>query len=529
MLTRSKTSYDKQLTATHWRLLRYHVCYRLFIITIFFVSLFIESEQFVLFEKSYRSFHIALVGAYVLALLFSLWVLSFYTKHFNKQLTIHMLADTLLLVLLVHTGGKLDGGLGVLFLSSLAGAGLVGEGRLVLFYAAIASIGVLFEALFTSSSTKTGFKMDDVFQTGLFCLGFFVVAICAKLLARRVIANEELARKRGEALRNQVLINQSVIEEMQDGVLVLDRDGTIKQYNPCAGQMLGIDKGMGMRLVYYSAELAESFQRWCEEPVSQFVQVAITKIGIPLRARFVLVGGNRDVLALLEDVGSLQEQARQLKLAALGRLTANIAHEIRNPLSAISHAGELLKEDVTDKSSERLINIMLDNTKRVEYIVKNVLELGRRDKVHPERIDLRQALPSLIKEFVDKENIAAETIVCDISGEGGLLFDPFHFYQVITNLMGNALRHCNDKVGNITLQVQDGRRGWVKLHVIDDGPGISAEYREQIFEPFFTTHSHGTGLGLYIARELCEANNARIELIDSVSGADFCITGRSSE
>lgn len=519
--------YDKQLTATHWKLLRYHVCYRLFIISLFFVSLLVGPDQFIPFEKTYRSFHIALIGSYALALLFSLWLLSFYTKHFNRQLTIHMLSDALLLVLLVYTGGKLDGGLGILFLSSLAGAGLVGEGRLVLFYAAVASIGVLFESLY--SSAKAGFKMDEVFQTGLFCLGFFVVAICAKLLARRVIANEELARKRGEALRNQVLINQSVIEEMQDGVLVLDRDGTIKQYNPCAGQMLGIEKTLGMRMVYYSAELAESFQHWCQEPTNQSVQVTITKMGIPLRVRFVLVGGNRDVLTLLEDVSSLQEQARQLKLAALGRLTANIAHEIRNPLSAISHAGELLKEDLTEKSNERLVNIMLDNTKRVERIVKNVLELGRRDKVHPERINLRHMLPSLIEEFIAKENIPAETIFCDISGEGMLFFDPFHLYQVIWNLMGNALRHCGDRVGNISVQVQDGRHGWVTLHVIDDGPGIPADHREQIFEPFFTTHSHGTGLGLYIARELCEANNARIELADSISGADFCITGRSSE
>ena len=228
-------------------------------------------------------------------------------------------------------------------------------------------------------------------------------------------------------------------------------------------------------------------------------------------------------------MGRLQEQARQLKLAALGRLTANIAHEIRNPLSAINHAGELLSEECSDQTTKRLLRIVLDNTQRVERIVSDVLELGRRDRAYREQIDLRLALPILVEEYTLKEKMDAGVVQCEFLGLAKLHFDRSHFHQVLWNLLGNALRHSQGKPGSIRIKAGDAGDGWVELHVIDDGKGIDDSLREQIFEPFFTTHSRGTGLGLYIARELCEANGARLELIDSGSGTDFQISGRTIE
>jgi two-component system sensor histidine kinase PilS (NtrC family) len=236
------------------------------------------------------------------------------------------------------------------------------------------------------------------------------------------------------------------------------------------------------------------------------------------------------VLVFLEDTGRLQEQARQLKLAALGRLTANIAHEIRNPLSAINHAGELLQEECVDHTSARLLRIVLDNTKRVERIVSDVLELGRRDRAHRERIDLRQTLPILIEEYTVKENVVSGVVRFEFSGAMTMFFDRSHFHQVVWNLLGNALRYSKGLEGSVLLRVQDGTRaGWVDFHVIDDGDGVDESHREQIFEPFFTTHNRGTGLGLYIARELCDANGAQLELLSCQPGADFCISGRAAE
>ena len=395
--------------------------------------------------------------------------------------------------------------------------------------AATATLAVLLEQSYRA--LVLDFEMADFVQAGLFSAGFFAVAISARLLARRVIANEELARRRGEDLRNQTLVSQRVIEDMQDGVLVLGRNGWVKQHNPRAEQLLGLGDPASRMLVDYSTELARCFADWCQFARNEPVLIRAPASGMQLRARFVSTASSEgDVLVFLEDMGRLQEQARQIKLAALGRLTANIAHEIRNPLAAINHAGELMREDCRGAAEERLLRIVLDNTQRVERIVSDVLELGRRDRTHPEIIRLSQTLPSLVEEFVAKDGGPVGVVRLEFSGAATIHFDRSHLHQVLWNLLGNALRHSRGEPGSVILRVQDDiREDWVAVHVINDGEGIGEEHREQIFEPFFTTHSRGTGLGLYIARELCEANGARLELVNSQAGADFCIYGRIVE
>ena len=189
-----------------------------------------------------------------------------------------------------------------------------------------------------------------------------------------------------------------------------------------------------------------------------------------------------------------------------------------------------MAEESHGPTNDRLLRIVLDNTQRVERIVSDVLELGRRDRAHRELIDLRQTLPNLVDEYTLKEKMESGVVCFEFLGRAMIFFDRSHFHQVLWNLLGNALRHCRGVAGSILLRVQDGSRaGWVDLHVIDDGEGVEERYSEQIFEPFFTTHNRGTGLGLYIARELCDANGARLELMYSESGANFRISGRSVE
>jgi two-component system sensor histidine kinase PilS (NtrC family) len=518
-----------QFSEAHWKSLRYFNLYRFCIAGLLFISSVLRPPFFSLLSSDRGLFQQALTSFYLTATALSLLAMHYFRRRFNAQLSVNVLVDVLVLTLLMHTGGGLRSGLGSMLLVTLAGAGLVGEGRLVLFYAAAATLAVLFEQSYRAMAID--FEMVDFFQAGLFSVGFFCVAISARLLARRVIANEELARKRGVDLNNQTLVSQRVIEEMQDGVLVLSRTGWVKQHNPRAEQLLGLSDPSQRKLDNYSTELARGFAAWCEHATDDSVLVRAPASGMQLRARFVTTeSSERDVLVLLEDTGRLQEQARQIKLAALGRLTANIAHEIRNPLSAINHAGELLREERRDQTSDRLLRIVLDNAQRVERIVSDVLELGRRDRAYREQIDLRQALPVLVEEYTLKEKVATGVVQLDFSGLATLVFDRSHFHQVLWNLLGNALRHSQGGVGSIRLRIQDGSRdGWVDVHVVDDGKGVDDAHSEQIFEPFFTTHSRGTGLGLYIARELCEANGARLELLNSESGADFCISGRAVE
>ena len=516
-------------SVTHWKSLRYFGFYRVCLAGMLFASSVFNSPSLSIISADHGFPHLAATGFYLAAALFSLGVLHYFRRHFNLQLSLQVLVDVVVLTLLMHYGGGLRSGLGAMLLVMLAGAGLVGQGRLVLFYAAMATLSVLFEQSYRS--VNADFEVVDFFQAGLFCAGFFGVAISARLLARRVIANEELARQRGLDLRNQILVSQRVIEEMQDGILVLDRQGWVRQHNPRAEELLGLGDPSERMLANYSSELARSFSDWCEHASDTPVLVRAPASGMHLRARFVSTDSSeRDVLVFLEDMGRLQEQARQLKLAALGRLTANIAHEIRNPLSAIRHASELLGETRADSTSERLLRIVIENTQRVERIVSDVLAVGRRDRSHRELIDLRQTLPLFIEEYSLKEKVGAGMVRVNITGSGKLFFDRSHFHQVLWNLMGNALRHSQQAEGSIFLCAQDGLRdGWVDLHVRDDGAGVDERHREQIFEPFFTTHNRGTGLGLYIARELCEANGARLELLASESGADFCISGRAVE
>ena len=514
-----------QVTDAHWRSLQYFCVYRVLIALSLAASVSLGLPG--LISEGFRGVDIvAIAGAYLILALLLLITLSWFRRRFNRQLSFGILVDIAALTSLMYLGGGVRSGVGVLLLVTLAGAGLVGQGRLVLFYAAMATLSILGVQLYGLAADDL--DLVDFFQAGLLCAGLFVVAITARSLARRIIANERLARQRGIDLHNQTLISQLVIEQMQDGVLVLNRTGIVKQHNPQAVQLLGLSVPSGCMLAEYSTELARGFSRWAEHRDNSAIVVRAPASGMQLRVRFVATKTTeRDVVVLLEDMGRVQEQARQLKLAALGRLTASIAHEIRNPLSAIKHASELLQEDEKSEMRMRLLRIVHDNAQRVERIVSDVLEVGRRDRVHREVVVLSALLPGLVEEFVLKEKVAPGTVALDVKGEPSLFFDRAHLYQVLTNLMTNALRYSQRVTGSVRVEARcSSSDGLVEVHVIDDGAGVEDESKEQIFEPFFTTHSRGTGLGLYIARELCDANGASLELLESESGAHFRILGR---
>jgi two-component system sensor histidine kinase PilS (NtrC family) len=250
----------------------------------------------------------------------------------------------------------------------------------------------------------------------------------------------------------------------------------------------------------------------------------VPQTGRALRARFLPPGDGGAALIFLQDIGRLQQQAQQVKLAALGRLTANMAHEIRNPLASISHAAELLADERSGKGVERLVRIIGDNTQRLNRLVAEVMELGRRDRSSPEQIDISEFLRQVKDEFVLRDASNDSRIRLDLSPEACICFDRGHLYRVITNLIDNALRYASKSEGAVRIIGESDAEGLVQLHVVDDGPGIGETERNQVFEPFFTTRAAGTGLGLYIARELCEANNARLALLDGAPGAHFCIS-----
>jgi two-component system sensor histidine kinase PilS (NtrC family) len=319
---------------------------------------------------------------------------------------------------------------------------------------------------------------------------------------------------------------------MQDGVLVVDGQGVIRQFNTRAERILGPLWGRrDVSLAEYAPALARRFEAWREDEHGRD-RWSDTTLTRAMGARFIPVGRRRSAGAVifLEDLTRIQAEARQMKLAALGRLTANIAHEVRNPLGAISHAAELLEEEPgSSETARRLITIIHDNAQRLDRMVSDVLRLRRGDSAHRESFDLVEYLKTFVEQFCQIEKIDPAIFEIELNAQPIVLFDRSHLNQVMWNLCRNAARHCRRGKASIRVVVAaEPADATVKLDVIDDGPGVPPALRSQLFEPFFTTATGGTGLGLYIAREVCEANNARLEYVETTQGGRFSVLCRTA-
>lgn len=507
---------------THWRPVQYFASYRLLVAAFFLAAIRFGGGALNIGEQNPRLFEWVAI-AYLAAALILWMTVARWRRAFNTQLSIQVATDVTALTLMMHASGGGQSGVSVMIFVVLAGAGLVGQGRLTLFHASLATVAILAE-----QSYRVVLLEGDVgafFRTGLTSIGFFATAISARLLGRRIIAQEALAKQRGIELANQLRISEAVIRDMQDGVLVVDADGRLRQHNPQAAKLLDAADENGHHLDDLSPDLAEHFGAWQRGDGRSEANLRISRSGRLLRARCRASGAGGSALIYLEDMGRVEAQARQLKLAALGRLTANMAHEIRNPLSSISHAAELLAEDTANDTTRRLARIIGDNTQRLNRLVAEVMELGRRDRARPEQFALSSFLAAFVDEYAVTDPAARHRIALTAAEPSIICFDRSHLHRILWNLVVNAMRHATANDGAVRLQVraQDSATP-VELHIIDDGPGIPTEQSGQVFEPFFTTHGTGTGLGLYIARELCEANGAQLDLLDDHPGAHFRIS-----
>lgn len=504
-----------------WVSLRFFNIYRIAVVAVFLGTALFYHDDLPLGQHNLALFMVA-CGAYLLVACGFQAAMFLLRELFNLQLSLHVFADIVAITVLMYASGGMKSGLGVMLLISLTGAALVAPRRLTYLYAALAAIAVLIEqgywVLVFDSPT------NSFLQPGLLSMGYFATAGITSQLAQRVVANETLARERGRELESQQRVNQLVLADMQDGVLVLDRKGRVAQANPQGARLLGLKPLAGAMLEELLPEVTGRWSTWRRDGASAGSAVfdASTR-GRDLRVRFIDAGTPEEyTVAFIEDMTRLREQAQQLKLAALGRLTASIAHEIRNPLSAISHAAELLDEEQGDKDRSRLTRIIRDNTLRLDRLVSDVLQLNRRDRVESERIELSVWLQGFLEEFVRNESVLPDRLALDAPRDSFVRFDRGHLHQVLWNLLRNAVRHATLRPGGIRVVVKSvGNQ--VELNIIDDGKGVTGPIRGQLFEPFFTTYSAGTGLGLYIARELCAANRAVLEYVDDMPGAHFRI------
>lgn len=524
-MTESRLETDSAAPEPPWRTLQYFALARVLVASSLLLSVAAVGGSLTGADDGDVALPLA-VGYFTAASALALLAL-YLRRHFGLQLASQLGTDLLFITVLIAAAGGLRGGIMVLYLLPLAGASLLLPTVPAFFVCAMAVLALLGDALLRAIAGQG--SESTLFQTGLYGAALFAITGLLRLLSARLATQERLALARGRDLQNQLEINRLVIAQMEQGVLVVDADTRVRANNRAARQMLGLSQGAqltGRRLLEFDAvrPLAEAFLRWreAERATGSWSNTVMQPIipgqhampELQLRARFARppTEAGDEFVVFLEDVRAVEERAQQLKLAAMGRLTASIAHEIRNPLAAISHAGQLLAEDSSEPLQQRLAGIVRENTQRLNRLVEDVLRVARREAPLGDDIDLGSFVRDWLAEFERDRALHPGRVL--LNAEPGLMvkFERSHLRQVLFNLVDNALRFGSPKRGAVQIVVEqavdDGGR--VRLWVFDDGPGIAPEAQHTMFEPFFTTRAGGTGLGLYIAREFCVANRCEL-------------------
>lgn len=444
---------------------------------------------------------------------------------FATQTTALVFTDIVALTLMMHASGGVTTGLGMLLAVSVAAGSLLLPEANPLLFAAVGSLCILGEQLYADFNNQ--FPSTAYTQAGILGVMLFSSALLAMVLSQRARRSEALASRRGVDLANMERLNEHIIQHLQAGLLVVDARHRIRLMNNSAWFLLGLPASVeGEALGQISSRLHDQLAAWQRDRKSEPKPFRLEMNGAELIPRFTMLGNDTETgtLILLDDQARMSQQAQQLKLASLGRLTASIAHEIRNPLGALSHAAQLLGETPgLGRAEERLVEIIDTHTRRMNEIVESVLQLSRRDAAHPETLPLRPWLEEFINEFVELHNLAAKQVSLAISPPATeILADDGQLRQILNNICENSLRYGRSAGGRYHLSLQGGLSREIRgpfLDVVDEGPGILPDLVPQLFEPFFTTDRRGgTGLGLYIARELAENNRARLEYIPVPTG-----------
>ncbi len=442
------------------------------------------------------------------------------------QSVFSVLTDVVVLMFFIHASGGLGHSAAeMLLFVPVAASGILLSGRMALFSASVAIVLLLLQAMLNVLADKEDISL--LLHAGLLGMALLVTAFIVNRLATKAKKSEELVKLHAASLEDMGQLNELIIQTMDSGVLVLDVDDKPLFMNNRARVLLGVDGAdlSGRSLSDISRKLDVERLRW-QRDGECCADFTCHKTHTVIQPTFSSLASDRALgtLVLIEETGAARRREQQAKLAALGRLTGSIAHEIRNPLSAVSQAAQLLSSGAGVKQQSRLIELIEKNTARIDRIVEDVMSLNKSDQLQRAAAPLRRWLTSFVEKYLAERDLDSETIACHAE-DVSVLVDMAHLEQIMRNLLDNAMQHgefgenAPKPVAKIVASAVDDGRIYLDVH--DNGPGVAPGLVETIFEPFFTGRADGTGLGLYISRELCETNGGHLEYVrDDVDDDD---------
>ncbi len=508
---------------TRWRALQIYTTFR--IITAFSLLIFfLLQDQYIFFGKRNPSlFYWSVMSHCFLSFTF------FITNHYIKKnlrlnIELQVLLDICFITIFIHASGSISTGLGMLMaVSVMTGCLLISNYRSMTF-AAIATTAVLSEAFYFHLLDSQ--RINQITQAGFLGATFFSIALFALITAKRLKESQLQIESTSAILANMEKLNEHIIQFMKTGVIVVGYRSRIQFINTAAWTLLDMpENAVGQSLNHISPKLDDILKQWQQQDDVTSLSMRHSPTSPVIHVSVTIIDKEQHIyLIFLEDSTPMTKQALDLKLASLGRLTASIAHEIRNPLGALSHAAQLLDESkiITEKE-KKLVSIIEKNANRVNIIIENVMQLSRKKPSQPSFIKLLPILENTIHEFKSDHDLKQDfNITLQIQPENQtVMFDTSQLHQVIYNLCENALKHAfatNQKKRLTLISDFNPKTKQFFLDIIDNGLGIEPQQAESIFEPFFTSSNSGTGLGLYVSRELCEINQAHLDYIPIPSG-----------
>jgi two-component system sensor histidine kinase PilS (NtrC family) len=457
------------------------------------------------------------------------------TRARNPYSNVYLLArvslttDIVFLGLMVISLAGIENGIGILLVFTSGAAAILLPLQYALFLASLACI-------FMVGTSLGNYLLDNmdgrqVIQAALFGFTALVTAILANQIAYWARDYRLIAEKRKAALSELEQANELVIRRMRTGVIAVDENDRVRIMNESAWFSMGSPKVREKPLRDLSARLHRALADWKREPTADPKPLTLEPSQANILPSFVALPAESGLGAMifLTDNNVVARRAVELSVNSLAKLSGSIAHEIRNPLAALNHASQLLEESPQIRLAEmRLIHIIQNHAKRMNGIVENILQLSRREQSEPEVVPLHLFLPEFSMEFeTSKVNHSLDFQSVFDSDETYVLYDKSQLHQCLWKLLDNAADHAskNNMTPQVRLQLKtDTDSGYCVITISDNGPGIKPDQISKIFEPFYSTRKEGSGLGLYIARQLCEANQAELT-VDSEfgEGAQFHI------